>query len=78
MGESGTYSSEESRSKSHDERERRGNPDAPTDEVESLHRLSKAELRDQEGPLPATVHRPNPGLTGMIELLLLSQCILGL
>ena len=63
MGESGTRCSKESRSNGYDERERRGNPDAPTDEVEGLHRLSKAELRDQEGPLLVTVHRPDPGLT---------------
>ena len=37
--------SEESRSNGHDKRERRGNSDAPTDEVEGLHRLSEAELR---------------------------------
>ena len=78
MGESGTCYSEESRSNGHDEREGQGNSDAPTDEVESLHRLPKAELRDQEGPLPATVHRPNPGPTGTIELLLLSRQIFGL
>ena len=45
MGESGTRRSEESQSNGHDEWERRGNPDAPTDEVEGLHRLSEAELR---------------------------------
>ena len=78
MGESGTRCSEESQSNGYDERERRGNLDAPTDEVEGLHRLSKAELRDQEGPLPAFVHRPNPGPTGRIKLLLLSRRILGL
>ena len=71
MGESGTCCSEESRSNGHDEQEGRGNLDAPTDEVESLHRLPKAELHNQEGPLLATVHRPNPGPTGRIELLLL-------
>ena len=53
-------------------------PDALTDEVEGLHRLSEAELRDQEGSLPATVHRPDPGPTGRIELLLLSRRIFGL
>ena len=78
MGESGTRCSEESQSIGHDEREGRGNSDTSSDEVESLHRLPKAELRDQEGPLPATVHRPNPGLTGRIELLLLSRWIFGL
>ena len=78
MGESGTCCSEESRSKGHDEREGRGNPDALTDKVESLHRLPKAELRDQEGLLHATVHRPNPGPTARIELLLLPRRILGL
>ena len=77
MGESGTRCSEESRSNGHGEREERGNPDAPTDEVESLHQLPKAELRYQEGPLPATVHRPNPGTTGRIGLLLLSRRIFG-
>ena len=78
MGESGTRRPKESRSNGHDERERRGNPDAPTDEVEGLHRLSKAELRDQEGPLPAAVHRLDPGPTGRIQLLLLPRRILGL
>ena len=61
MGEFGTCCSEESWSNGEDEQERRGNPDAPTDEVKGLHRLLKAELRDQEVPLPATVHRPDPG-----------------
>ena len=46
--------------------------------MESLHRLSEAELRDQEGPLPSPVHRPNHGLTGRIELLLLPRRIFGL
>ena len=46
MGESGTRCSEESRGNSYDEREGRGNPNTPTDEVEGLPRLSKAELRD--------------------------------
>ena len=78
MGESGIRRSKESRSNVHDERERRGNPDAPTNEVEGLHRLSETELRDQEGPLPATVHRPDPGPTGMIKLLLLPVRILRL
>ena len=78
MGESNTRCYEESRSNGHDEREGRGNPDAPTDQEESLHRLPKAELRDQEGTLPATVHLPNPGLTGKIKLLLLSRRIFGL
>ena len=78
MGESGTRRPEESRSNGHDEREGRGNPNAPTDEVEGLHRLPEAELRDQEGPLPATVHRPDPGPTGRIQLLLLPRRILGL
>ena len=78
MGEFGTRRPEESQSNSHDERERRGNPDAPTDEVEGLHRLPEAELRDQEGPLLATVHRPDPGPTSRIKLLLLPRRILGL
>ena len=78
MGESGTRCSEESRSNGQDEREGRGNLDTPSDEVESLHQLPEAELRDQEGPLPSTVHRPNPGPTGRIKLLLLPQRILGL
>ena len=78
MGESGTRRPEESRSNGYDEREGRGNPDAPTDEVEGLHRLLEAELRDQEGSLPATVHRPDPGPTGKIQLLLLPRRILGL
>ena len=71
MGDSGTRYSEESRSNGYDERERRGNPDATTYEVEGLHRLSEAELRNQEGPVPATIHRPDLGPTGRIELLLL-------
>ena len=78
MGEFGTRRPEESQSNGYDEREGRGNPDAPTDKVEGLHLLPEAELRDQEGPLPATVHRPDPGPTGRIQLLLLPQRILGL
>ena len=78
MGESGTRCSEESRSNRHDEREGRGNLDAPTDEVESLHRLQETELRNQEGQLSATVHRPNPGPAGRIELLMLPRWIFGL
>ena len=77
MGESGTRRSEESRSNGHDEQERRGNPDVPIDEVEGLHRLPEAELRDQEGPLPSTVHRPDLGLTSRIQLLLIPRWILG-
>ena len=46
MGESGTRCYKESQSNGYDERERRGNLDKPTDEVEGLHRLPKAELRD--------------------------------
>ena len=42
------HCSEESQSNGYDEREGRGNPDAPTDEVEGLHRLSEVELCDQE------------------------------
>ena len=72
MGESSACCSEESWCNDHDEREGRQNLDAPIHEVESLHRLTKAELRDQEGPLPATIHRPNPGP------LLLSWRIFGL
>ena len=75
MSESGTCCYEESRSNGHDEQEGRGNLDALTDKVESLHRLPKVELSDQEGRLPATVHRPNPGPIGRIELLLLSRRI---
>ena len=78
MGESSTRRPEESRSNGYDEREGRGNLDVPTDEVEGLHRLSEAELRDQEGPLPAIVHRPNPGPTSRIELFLLPRRIFGL
>ena len=40
--------------------------------------LSKAELCNEEGPLPATVHRPNPGPTSKISLLLLSGRIFSL
>ena len=75
MGESGTRCFEESRSNGHDEREGRRDPDTPSDEVESLHRLSEAELHDQEGPLPSPVYRPNPGPTGRIKLLLLPRWI---
>ena len=78
MGESGTRRSEESRSNGHDKRERRGNPDASTDEVEGLHRLSEVEHRNQEGPLPATVHRPDPRPTRRIELHLIRRRIIGL
>ena len=78
MGESGTRRPEESRSNGHDERERRGNPYAPTNEVEGLHRLPEYELRDQEGPLPSTIHRPDPRPTGRIQLLLLPRWIPGL
>ena len=78
MGESGTRCSEESRSNGHDEREGQGNPDTPSDEVEGLHRLQEAELHDQEGPLPTSVHQPNPGPTGRIKLILLCRRIFGL
>ena len=44
MGESGTCCYEESWSNGHNQQEGRGNSDAPPDEVESLHRLSKAEV----------------------------------
>ena len=46
MGESDTRCFEESRSNSHDEREGQENSDAPTDEVDSLHRLPEAELHN--------------------------------
>ena len=78
MGESGARCSEESWSNVHEERERRGDPDKPSDEMESVHRLSEAELRDKEGPLSSTVHRPNPGPTGRIKLLLHPRWIFGL
>ena len=58
-------------SNDHDERERQGDLDMPYDEIESLHRLSKAELRNEEGSLPSTIHRPNPGQIGRIKLLFL-------
>ena len=50
----------------------------PSDEIESLHRLLEAELRNEEGPLPSTAHRPNPRPTGRIKLLLLHGRIFGL
>ena len=78
MGESGAHCSEESRSNGHDEREGRGDLDMPIDELESLHRLSKAELRNEEGPISSPVHRLNPGPTGRIKLLLLFGRIFGL
>ena len=56
MSESGARCSEESQSNGHDERERRGNPDTPSDEMKSLHRLSEVELHNEEGPLPSTVY----------------------
>ena len=55
MSESGARCSEESWSNGHDGRERRGDPDTPSNKMESLHRLSKAELRNN-GPLPSPVH----------------------
>ena len=67
MGESGARCSKESWSNGHDERERRGDPDTHSDEMESLHRLSEAELHNEEGPLPSTVHRRNPEPSGRIE-----------
>ena len=78
MGESGTRSSEESQSNDHDEREGQENPDTPSDEVESLHRLPEAELRNQEGPLSSSIYRPNSGPTGRIELLMFPRRIFGL
>ena len=77
MGESGSRCSKESWSNGRNERERRGDPNTPVDEMESLHRLLEAELCDEEGPLPSTVHRPNSGPTGRIELLLLPGWIFG-
>ena len=53
MGESG---SKESLNNGHNERERQGDLDTPSNEVESLHRLSEAEICNKEGPLPSTVH----------------------
>ena len=69
MGESSACCPKESWSNGHDERERRGDLDTPFNEMESLHRLSKVELRNEEGSLPSTAHRPNPGPTGRIKLL---------
>ena len=46
MGESGTHCSEESRSNYYDEQEGWENLDTPTEEVESLHGLPEAELRN--------------------------------
>ena len=78
MGESTAHCSEEIWSNGYDKRERRGDPDTPSNEMERLHRLSKAELYIEEGPLPSPIHRPNPGPTGRIKLLLLSRRIFGL
>ena len=75
MGDSGARCSEESWSNSHDERERRGDPDTALDQIESLHRLSKAELCNEERTLPSPIHQLNPGLAGRIELLLLPRRI---
>ena len=69
---------DESWSNGHDERERQRDPDMPSDEVESLHRLPEAELHDREGRLSSPIHRPNPGSTCSIELLLLPRWIFGL
>ena len=76
MGESGARCSKESQSNGYDERERRGDPDTPSHKMESLHRLSEAELRNKEGP--SLVHQPNPRPTGKIKLLMLPQQIFGL
>ena len=78
MGEFGTHYSEESRSNGHDKREGRRDLDTPSNEMESLHRISEAELRNEKRSLPAPVHRPNPGQIGRIELLLLPRRIFGL
>ena len=78
LSESSTRCFEESWSNGHDEREGRENPGTPSDEVESLHQLSEAELCNQEGSLPSSVHRSNRGPIGMIELLLLPRWIFGL
>ena len=78
MGEFGACYSKESLSNGHDEWERQGDPDTPIDETKSLHRLSEAELCNEEGPLPSIVQRPNPGLIGRIKLLLLTGWIFGL
>ena len=43
----------------------------PFDEMESLHRLSDVELRNEEGSIPSIVHRPNLGPFGKTRLLLL-------
>ena len=66
MGEFGARCFEKSWSNGHDQRERRGDPDTPCDEMESLYRLPEAELHNEQGPLPSTVHWPNPGPTGRI------------
>ena len=47
--------------------------DTPSDEMEILHRLSEVELRYEERPLPSPIHRPNPGATVKIKLLLLPR-----
>ena len=78
MGESGARCSEESWSNDHDKEERRGDLDTPSNEMKSLHQLSKTELHKKEGPLPSSIHRPNLGQTRRIKLLLLSGRIFGL
>ena len=78
MGESGARSSKESRSNGHDKREGRRDLDTTSNKMESLHRLSEAELCHKKGSLPTPVHRPNCGPTGRIELLMLPQQIFGL
>ena len=70
--------SKESLTNSHDEWERRGDLDTPSEKIESLHWLSQAELCNEEGSLLAPVHRPNPRPSGRIELLLLPRWIFGL
>ena len=78
MGESGARCSKETWSNGHDERERQEDLDTSSDETDSMHRLSEAELCNEEGPLPSTVHRLNPGPTSRIKLLMLLGRIFGL
>ena len=78
MGESSISCSKESLSNGHDERERRGDLDTRFDEIETLHRLSKAKLHNEEGSLLSTIYRPDPRPTGGIKLVLLLGWIFGL
>ena len=60
MGESRARGFKEGRSYGDRERQGRGYPNMPSDEVASLYRLPEVERRNIEGSLNVAIHRSNP------------------